>query len=429
MKLKKLLSFLLAIILCLGLMSGMTPADAAEFQITEAGCGCYGMYCYAKYICDTDGNDRLSAAECNAVTEFVMLNVCDELLYEHGVNLEAKDFTDMSLLQKFPNLETVWVFSGSSLNLRGLKKLKTVYSQSYSLTSLDVNLCTALEYVNVANNSALTSIDLGSTTALKSLYVYGCSSLSELWMGYHPNLIELCCHGTAVTSLDFSGCRELDATVRFGTRNLDTEILEISLGKRSITANAGVTISLAENVYNPFTDVPRDKYYYEPVMWAYYHAPQITGGVTATSFGPNKECTREQIMTFLWKANGAPEPESDTCAFTDVKSGKYYYKAIIWAVENKITGGVGNGKFGVGKPCTRAQTVTFLWKAMGSPDPGTSSNPFTDVEPGKYYYNAILWAVKEGVTGGVGGGKFGVSKTCTRAQVVTFLSKCYAPKG
>ena len=174
---------------------------------------------------------------------------------------------------------------------------------------------------------------------------------------------------------------------------------------------------------NPFVDVKEGKYYYNAVLWAYYHDPQVTGGTDATHFSPNKTCTREQIVTFLWKACGAPEPTTTSNPFKDVKSTKYYYKAVLWAVENGITGGVGDGKFGVGQPCTREQAMTFLWKACGSPEPTSTSNPFADVKRGKYFYQAVLWAVENNITSGTSATTFGVGQTCTRGQIVTFLYK------
>ena len=109
--------------------------------------------------------------------------------------------------------------------------------------------------------------------------------------------------------------------------------------------------------------------------------------------------------------------------FSDVKPSKYYYKAVLWAAENGITNGVGNGKFGVGQGCTREQAMTFLWVSAGRPRHSQTNNPFSDVKSGKYYYNAILWAVENGVTSGVGNGRFGVGQICTRAQIMTFLFK------
>ena len=175
---------------------------------------------------------------------------------------------------------------------------------------------------------------------------------------------------------------------------------------------------------NPFVDVIEGKYYYNPVLWAYYHQPyQITGGTDATHFSPGKTCTREQVVSFLYAAYDKPEHHMTFNPFTDVKAGKYYYNAVMWAVENKITGGATETTFGIGKPCTREQVVTFLWKAAGAPAPKSTANPFTDVKAGKYYYNAVLWAVENGITGGATETTFGVGKPCTRAQVVTFLYK------
>ena len=207
-----------------------------------------------------------------------------------------------------------------------------------------------------------------------------------------------------------------------------------------LSKNAVYTFNLDHDVYikanfvkkTPFVDVGAWDYFYEPVLWAIEHEPVITGGTDATHFSPKKACTREQIVTFLWKANGEPEPESSENLFVDVKPGKYYYKAVQWAVQKGITGGVGDGKkFGVGQTCTREQAMTFLWKAKGSPNPSSYHNPFSDVKEGKYYYKAVLWAYnrKPQVTGGVGGGKFGVGQTCTRAQIITFLAKVYGPAG
>ena len=175
-----------------------------------------------------------------------------------------------------------------------------------------------------------------------------------------------------------------------------------------------------------FLDVKPGKYYYEPVRWAYCHKTQVTGGTDATHFSPGRECTREQIVTFLWKAAGAPEPETSGQIFDDVKPSKYYFKAVTWAVENGITSGVGDNQFGVGQPCKREQAVTFLWKACGSPPPKYADNPFTDVKEGKYYYYAVVWAAMNDITSGTTPTTFGVGNTCTRGQIMTFL---YNAKG
>ena len=172
---------------------------------------------------------------------------------------------------------------------------------------------------------------------------------------------------------------------------------------------------------NPFSDVKETAWYYKAVMWAYYHDPQIVSGTTADTFSPKNPCTRAQVVTFLWHAMGDPKAASDYNPFSDVKEGEYYYKAVLWAIENDITSGIGNGLFGINEPCKREQVVTFLWKTVGSPEPKTTENPFSDVKEGKYYYKAVLWAVENGITSGMSDGRFGVGETCTRAHIVTFL--------
>ena len=152
-------------------------------------------------------------------------------------------------------------------------------------------------------------------------------------------------------------------------------------------------------------------------MWAV--AKDITNGIGNYTFAPNQPCTRAQIVTFLWRAAGSPSPKSAS-NFTDVPADAYYAKAVAWAVENGITGGTGDGKFSPDATCTRAQAVTFLYRASGSP--AVSGNAaFTDVAADAYYAAAVTWAEKNGITGGIGGGLFGSDQSCTRGQIVTFL--------
>ena len=166
-----------------------------------------------------------------------------------------------------------------------------------------------------------------------------------------------------------------------------------------------------------FKDVPVDAYYYEAVKWAAEKG--ITGGVGNGLFAPNQPCTRAQIVTFLWRAAGSPAPKNMS-SFTDVPADAFYAKAVAWAVENGITGGTGDGKFSPDATCTRAQSVTFLYRAAGSPKVSGSAE-FGDVATNAYYADAVAWAAKNGITGGIGGGLFGSGNDCTRAQIVTFL--------
>ena len=174
---------------------------------------------------------------------------------------------------------------------------------------------------------------------------------------------------------------------------------------------------------SPFSDVSTSAYYYEAVKWA--QEKDITGGIGNGLFGPNQPCTRAQIVTFLWRAAGSPEPKSMS-SFSDVSADSYYAKAVAWAVENGITTGTGDGKFSPDATCTRAQSVTFLFRAIGKLV--DSKAEFSDVLTDSYYANAVAWAVENGVTNGIGDGLFGPDNSCTRAQIVTFLFRAYQGK-
>ena len=172
---------------------------------------------------------------------------------------------------------------------------------------------------------------------------------------------------------------------------------------------------------SPFGDVSTDAYYYEAVKWA--QKKGITGGIGNDLFGPNQPCTRAQIATFLWRAAGSPEPKNMS-SFSDVPTDSYYAKAVAWAVENGITTGTGDGKFSPNAPCTRAQSVTFLYRASGSPAVSDSA-VFADVETNAFYADAVAWAVANGVTNGTTSSTFSPDNGCTRAQIVTFLYRAF----
>ena len=168
----------------------------------------------------------------------------------------------------------------------------------------------------------------------------------------------------------------------------------------------------------PFLDVPAGAYYEDAVVWAV--GKGITSGTNPTTFDPNGTCTRAQAVTFLWRAAGSPVPKTKLMPFPDVPVGSYYWNAVLWAIEQGITEGTSYLTFSPNDSCTRAQIVTFLWRAKGNP--AVSGNaPFTDVAPDAYYAAAVTWAEKNGITGGIGNGLFGSNNTCTRAQIVTFL--------
>ena len=179
--------------------------------------------------------------------------------------------------------------------------------------------------------------------------------------------------------------------------------------------------------WNPFTDVKEGKDYYDAILWAYYHDPQVTAGVTATTFGVGKAVKRGDAMFYLWVAAGKPEPTLTKSPFTDVTDPKaYYYKAILWAYENGITKGVSATEFGRKKTVSRRDMLVFLYKQQGSPAPTITQSPYSDVtDPKAYYYKAVLWAYEKGIEKGAGG-KFNGKTNCLRETVVLWMYRVLA---
>ena len=173
-----------------------------------------------------------------------------------------------------------------------------------------------------------------------------------------------------------------------------------------------------------FSDMPSAGHWaHLPIDWALTR--HITAGTGNGRFSPGAGCTRAQAVTFLWRAAGSPAPQSQSCPFRDVAATAYYRSAVLWAYENGVTSGTGSGCFSPNKVCTRAQIITFLWHAKGEPQASGAAMPFRDVSENAYYRIPVAWAVANGVTGGTGSGTFSPNRTCTRAQIVTFLYKAY----
>ena len=170
---------------------------------------------------------------------------------------------------------------------------------------------------------------------------------------------------------------------------------------------------------NPFVDVQPNMWFYDSVLWAVENG--ITTGMTETTFVPDGTCTRAQIVTFLWRAKGCPEPISSDNPFTDVFYTDYYYKAVLWAMEKGITTGTSDTTFSPEDGCTRGQVATFLWRSQTTPASVNPVNSFVDIDPNAYYYNAVLWAVENGITNGTSTTTFAPDQICTRGQIVTFL--------
>ena len=217
---------------------------------------------------------------------------------------------------------------------------------------------------------------------------------------------------------------ELVVTDRDGKK---LELTDKGNGQYTFTMPSGKVEVAAEFVkeveVSPFADVATDAYYYDAVKWAVEKG--VTNGVSETLFGPDQACTRAQIVTFLWRAAGSPEPKSGS-SFVDVAADAYYAKSVAWAVENGITKGTSETTFHPDETCTRAQGVTFLYRALGKL--AAAQAGFTDVAADSYYADAVNWAAENGVTNGISETLFGPDGSCTRAQIVTFLYRAYQGK-
>lgn len=199
---------------------------------------------------------------------------------------------------------------------------------------------------------------------------------------------------------------------------------DITLTAKWAREPSPVTIKTVEKtVINRFVDVADDAYYTKAVLWALEEG--ITTGTGTVTFSPDAVCTRAQVVTFLWRAAGCPEPVGAANEFDDVDSNAYYAKAVQWAVEQGITLGTGDNKFSPDAECTRGQIVTFLWRSQGTDD-AYAYNPFVDVADDAYYTEAVLWTVENDITNGTGATTFSPDADCTRGQIVTFLYRCLA---
>ena len=209
-------------------------------------------------------------------------------------------------------------------------------------------------------------------------------------------------------------------TASFTTPEFETQTKEVVIDRRPLPCDGS---ELCPG--SVFTDMPKkSNWAHDAIDWAYVNG--ITAGMTTTTFVPKGECIRAQVVTFLWRAAGCPEPMVTATNFTDLKTGAYYYKAVLWAVEKGITTGTSETTFGPQKSCTRGQFVTFLWRFMNCQEPTSTETDFTDLKTTAFYYTAVLWAAENGITTGTDANHFSPNATCTRAHVVTFLHRALA---
>ena len=235
----------------------------------------------------------------------------------------------------------------------------------------------------------------------------GCMRLVELKLPASVTEIgdDVCDGCYSLRAVSYEGDREMWDAIDMGANNEQL---------RKLVENSG---------HMGFVDVTADDWYHNAVMWAV--ESNVTGGIGGGKFGPDNTCTRAQVVTFLWAANGKPEPKTADNPFADVANDAWYAKAVLWAVENNITTGVAADRFGPDVSCTRGQIVTFLYAAAGKPEVNGGAAVFEDVSADAWYGLPVQWAADSEITGGIGEGKFGPEQICTRSQVVTFLFKLY----
>ncbi len=337
------------------------------------------------------------------------------------------------------------VFTHNELMIHGQGEMPNYADASetpWSMWTTDIEYITVYDGVTSVGDRAfsgcvnLKGINLGDDVSkLGKHALSNCVSLMEVYGGKSIAVIgenafdgcsalkKIALNGAVETigKNAFKGCSGLIA-VDYKGSEAAWNAVEIGSGNDALR-NAEITFSQpVDYVENPFTDVANTDWFANPVLWAFDTG--VTGGTSATTFGPNNFCTRAQVVTFLYAAAGKPEVTTTDNPFEDVADDAWYLKPVLWAVENGITGGTSPTTFGPDNYCTRAQVVTFLYAAAGKPEI-TASSTFDDVADTDWYAKPVIWAKENDVTGGISATEFGPNQTCTRAQVVTFLYKVY----
>ena len=347
------------------------------------------------------------------------------------------------------------------LNVSKNVNLEKLNCDNNKLTKLDVSKNTKLEMLSCYNND-LTSLDLTKNVKLEKLKCAG-NYITSLDLTKNTKLKELECQGNLLKTLNLSKNEKLEYVdwysqggdfnllVRAGQKfdsdqsgifkSTSSDVLTIKKEQRKdyygiayevwhyATKKAGAalvkgeydnTIAKVTVLYKDVTN-PGD-FWFEPTNYLTENGV-VKGYDNQTKFKPANECSRGQMLTFMWRLSGSPKPKSKTNPFTDIKSSDYFYKPVLWAVENGITTGTSKTTFGPDKVCTRAQTVTFLWRMAGKPEPKSTKAKFTDVKTTDYFFKATLWASEKKILAGYSDGTFKPKDNCLRRQMVTFLYK------
>ena len=332
--------------------------------------------------------------------------------------------------------ETVPTFEKVIIGNTAYYSFAGVEAGSYTLQASKQDHFVSRQNIFVADSNVSKDIELSRAyTVFGSLTTYGSESDSVTFELLSDGGVESVCTTTVSGSnRSYSLYNILPGSYIMKVSKEGHTAQEYPLTVSSSDVKQDVTLWLTEDfnhdgtvndLDNPFTDVKSVKWYFEPIMWAVSNG--ITDGMTPTTFEPDSLCTRAQVVTFIWRMYGCPEPKTSANPFKDVKASSWYYKAVLWAVENGITEGMSATTFEPNTKCTRAQGVTFIWRLAGTPEHESGTNPFKDVKSGSWYYKAVLWAVENGITDGMTANTFEPNTKCSRAHIVTFLYR-YAEK-
>lgn len=322
----------------------------------------------------------------------------------HRGNILKEDYQSIGIGAVIINDVPYWV------QCFGFDEADSVSEGAYtdSAAFRDIQFAPDFEELDYGISIDRTTLDVGETASVQFYFNNGFSTttIEPEYLGYQTS--------------DNLVCTVSDGEIKaVGSGSAD---ITVSLPKSPDVAFSN-TITVNGKPVNPFVDVSEDDYYYDSVIWAYEN--DITAGKDETHFEPKANCTRAQVVTFLWRTMGEPEAEAAENPFVDVSEDAYYYTAVLWAAENGITAGMDESHFAPDDHVTRGQFVSFLHRNEGEPQPENAENPFVDVEEGRYYYNAVLWAYENGITAGKDDTHFAPDSKCTRAEVVTFLYRAY----
>ena len=285
-------------------------------------------------------------------------------------------------------------------------------------------VCTVCDYIKPSSGGSSSGSSSSGSSSSSTTYAVSVDTAKNGSVSVSPKNASKGTTVTVTTTPDKGWTLETLTVLDKDGKEVDLTIVTVG-EKYTFTMPSGkveikATFMEDNTILNYFADVTASDYFYDAVLWAAENG--ITTGVDDLHFAPETSCTRAQIVTFLWRAAGSPEPKS-VSSFTDVASDSYYAKAVAWAIENGITNGTGDSKFSPDETCTRAQSVTFLARALEGK--AAANAEFSDVPADSWYAEAVAWAAANGVTEGIGGGLFGSDSDCTRGQIVTFLFRAY----